>query len=256
MLFSKEQLDFTRDGKRISGELLLPDGSRPFPLVILSHALGATRETMRHYAEAFAGNGIASYIFDFIGGGSFIGSDGKTTEMSVLTEACDLNVILDGLRSRDDMDKDRIFLCGGSQGGFVSTYIACKRPEDIAGLIPLYPAYIIHDDCRMRHPDPEDIPETEEILGVNLGRIYTKDALSFDIFDMMKDYKGKVLIIHGDRDLIEPLSYSEKAVKLFPDARLEVIKGADHGFIGEQEEQAVSMAADFIKGIIQADRGI
>ena len=46
------------------------------------------------------------------------------------------------------------------------------------------------------------------------------------------------------------MSYSERAVKEFSDARLEVIKGAEHGFFGEQEETAINMAADFIKDII------
>lgn len=247
MSCSTVQLDFTRDGLNISGELVLPEDKGAFPLVILAHGLGATRESLRHYADAFAQNGIAVYLFDFIGGGSMVRSSGKTTEMSVLTEVADLEVILDGLRERPDVDKDRIFLCGESQGGLVITYVACKRPEDIAGIIPLYPAYVISDDCRQRHPDPDDLPESEEIMGIRLGAVYNKDAFSFDIYDMMKDYKGKVLIIHGSSDLIEPLSCSERAVELFDDAKLEVIKGADHGFIGEQEETAIKLAVGFLK---------
>ncbi len=250
MSYSSKQLDLTRDGKKISGELILPDGDRPLSLVVFCHGLGATRETMRPYAEAFAENGIASYLFDFIGGGSLIRSDGKTTEMSLLTEAEDLNVILDAMLSLSEVDKEKIFLCGESQGGLVATYAACERPGDIRGLIPLYPAYIIHDDCRMRHPDLDDLPETEEILGVRLGALYNRDAASFDIYDMMGDYTGKVLIIHGTDDHIEPLSYSERAVKLFPDARLEPIKGADHGFFGEQAETAIGLAVDFVKELI------
>lgn len=250
MSYSSLQLDFTRDGMNISGELLLPGDTGSFPLVILAHGLGVTRESLRHYADAFAENGIAVYLFDFIGGGSMIRSDGKTTEMSVLTEAADLEVILDGLKERPDIDKNRIFLCGESQGGLVITYVACKRPDDIAGLIPLYPAYIISDDCRLRHPDPDNLPESEEIMGIRLGAVYNKDAFSFDIYDMMKDYKGKVLIIHGSSDLIEPLSCSERAVKLFGDAKLEVIRGADHGFVGEQEETAIRLAVSFLKELI------
>lgn len=250
MSYSTEQLNFTRDGLNISGEIFIPDGVKSAPLVILCHGFGATRQAVRHFAEVFADNGIASYIFDFIGGSSMVLSDGKTTEMSVLTEAADLEAVLDGLRSRGDIDNEKIFFCGQSQGGFVSTYVACKRPSDILGLIPLYPAYIIRDDCIQRNPDPDNMDESQEIMGVHIGRIYSEDAMSFDIYDMLKDYTGKVLIIHGTEDPIEPLSYSERAVKLFPDARLEVFKGAGYGFYGEDEERAINTAMEFIKGLI------
>ncbi len=245
--YSITKLDFSRDGMKISGELYTPGQEGPYPLVILSHGFGATREAVRPYAAAFAENGIASYIFEFLGGGSLIQSEGKTTEMSVLTEASDLDVILNGLAGNPDIDSEKIFLCGQSQGGFVSTYTACKRPKDVAGLIALFPAYVIHDDCRQRNPDPDAMPESEEIMGMRIGRIYTKDALSFDIYDIMKEYTGKVLIIHGSEDRIEPLSYSERAVKEFSDAELVVLKGAGYIFYGEEEEKAIKLSVDFVR---------
>ena len=71
--------------------------------------------------------------------------------------------------------------------------------------------------------------------------------MSFDIYDVMKAYPGDVLIIHGTRDNIAPISYSERAVTVFPSAELVRIDGAGHGFYGNDETRAAQMAVDFVK---------
>ena len=179
--YSMEEVGFERDGLHIYGELFLPEGDEPLPLVVISHGFGGNSRDVRAYAEMFAENGIAACAFDFIGGGRGSRSDGKITEMSVLTEAADLNAVIDGLTARDDIDASELYLLGGSQGGFVATYVAGTRPDDIKALIALYPAYVIHDDAWSRTPDPDNIPETMNLMGTTIGRIYNADAMSFDI---------------------------------------------------------------------------
>ena len=79
--YEVKELNFYRDEKKIAGRLYLPD--LPFnPLVIICHGFGGNSVHSRIYAENFAKKGIATYIFDFIGGGEDIESDGKMTEMS------------------------------------------------------------------------------------------------------------------------------------------------------------------------------
>ena len=119
--FKVEEQSFQRNGMKIYGKLFLPDSASPVPLVILSHGFGGNHSGVKGYATAFAEHGIAAYIFDFIGGGNHIKSDGKMTEMSVLTEAEDLTVILDNLKADSRFKPEQIFLFGESQGGFVST---------------------------------------------------------------------------------------------------------------------------------------
>ena len=57
-----------------------------------------------------------------------------------------------------------------------------------------------------------------------IGRVYGEDAVSFDIYDVMTAYKGDVLILHGDKDMIVPLSYSERAVEVLENAKLIVME--------------------------------
>ena len=248
--FKIEEQNFQRNGMKISGELFIPERTSPMPLVILSYGFGGNRGGVKGYAESFAEQGIAAYIFEFIGGGNHIKSDGKMTEMSVLTEAEDLTIIFDNLKTDARFKPEQIFLFGESQGGFVSTYVAAMRPAEVAGLVLLYPAFVIHDDARRRTPDPANIPATMNLLGITVGRIYNRDALSFDIYKMMPQYSGKTLIIHGSADSIVPLSYSERAIKTFPDAKLIKLDGANHGFYGNTMRQAAQTAVQFVQRIL------
>ena len=252
--FKVEEQNFQRNGMKISGELFIPDRASPVPLVILSHGFGGNRGGVKGYAESFAEHGIAAYIFEFIGGGNHIKSDGKMTEMSVLTEAEDLTVIFDNLKADARFKPEQIFLFGESQGGFVSTYVAAMRPADVAGLILLYPAFVLHDYVRRLTPDQERIPDTMKLLGKTVGRIYNKNVLSFDIYTLMPRYSGKTLIIHGSDDSLVPLSYSERAVKTFPDAKLITLDGAKHVFYGDMMQKAAEDAVEFVQSIIGENR--
>ena len=245
--YKMQELEFLRDGKKIYGRIYLPEGDGPFPAAIMGHGFGANLSMMEGYAKSFAENGIAAYVFDFIGGGHDIKSDGKMTEMSVLTEAADMNTVLDGILALDIIDKNNIFAMGGSQGGFVATYIAGTRPEDIKGLIALYPAYVLQDDARKRTGNGTEFFDTFSVMGNTISRLYDEDALSFDIYDIMKNYKGNALLIHGTADQIVPYSYSERAVDTLPSARLITIEGAGHGFGGKDDEYATRCAIDFVK---------
>ena len=248
--FTVQERSFQRNGMKIYGELFIPDRASPVPLVILAHGFGGNRGGVKSYAKVFAEHGIAAYIFDFIGGGEHIKSDGKMTDMSVLTEAEDLAVILDNLKTDTRFKAEQIFLFGESQGGFVSTYVAALRPDDVAGLVLLYPAFVLHDYVRRRTPDPERIPDTMKLLGKTVGRIYNKDVLSFDIYTLMPQYSGKTLIIHGSADSLVPLSYSERAIKTFPDAKLITLDGAGHVFHGNAMRKAAEDAVKFVRNAV------
>jgi len=244
--YTVEETSFLREGKHIFAKLLFPQGEAPFPLVILAHGFNGNCNKVEPYAEAFAENGIAACVFDFIGGGEGSRSDGSILDMSVLTEAADLNAVIDSLKQREEFDPERVFLLGRSQGGFVAAYVAEERPQDICAMVLLFPGFVISDDMKALAPDPEEIPETVELMGATIGRIYLKDAMSVDIYEKMGNYPGDVLIFHGTADSIVPLSYSERAAAAFPSAELVTIEGADHGFTGDDNLYVTKRAVDFV----------
>ena len=115
---------------RIYGIAYVPDTDGKHPLVIFSHELGNDHTSGERYAERLAEAGYAAYVFDFCGG--TVGgnqSDGSNQEMSILTEAADLEAVLAASKSWDFVDPDRIVLLGGSMGGLVTTVVGSTHQD-------------------------------------------------------------------------------------------------------------------------------
>ena len=227
------------------GILQLPGTEAPYPLIILSHGFGGSHAGNQDYADYFTSHGFATFNFDFCGGGFGSKSDGTMLEMSVLTEAEDLNAIIDHFKTGDRFDC--IFLWGASQGGFVSSYVAARKPEDVAAMVLEFPAFVLQDDAKGRANADGSFPDTESVMGITIGHRYGEDAVSFDIYDVIGNYKGDVLILHGDRDGIVPLRYSERAVDVYENAELVVMEGQNHGFIGKARTEAMERETAFFR---------
>lgn len=229
----------------VYGILKMPAARTPVPLVILSHGFGGNHTGSLDYADRFVSGGFAAFSLDFCGGGFGSRSDGTMPDMSVLTEAEDLNAVIDYFM--DDPRFSSFCLWGESQGGFVSSYVAAERPEDIAALVIEYPAYVLQDDAKRRQLPDGSFPERSTLLGMAIGRVYSEDVVSFDIYEQMSAYDGPVLILHGDSDWLVPISYSERAVKVFPNAELIVMPGQGHGFRGSSRREAMETELIFLQ---------
>lgn len=235
-------------GASIYARVYLPvEGSGPFPTVIMSHGIGGTYENCDPYAKQFAAGGVAAVAFDFCGGGLGSKSDGKMVNMSTLTEWRDLSCVTDAVKQMGFVDTDRLFLLGESMGGFVSAYTAAQRPEDYRAIVLFYPAFVLQDDAWAKFPGgPQDAPEVEVIYGMETGRQSYVDNMSFDIYEVIGNYHGDVLIVHGDADPVVPLRYSERALDVYQSAKLVVIPGASHGYRGADIEKAGTISLDFV----------
>ena len=244
--FGEERTEMYLSGSLgdLFGVLRIPEGEGPFPLVILSHGFGGSHAGSEDWAKRFAELGMASFALDFCGGGFGSRSDGTMKEMSVLTEAQDLNAVIDAFLG--DARFSSISLWGQSQGGFVSSYVAAQRPQDVCCLVMEYPAFVLQDDAWARALPDGSFPETSRALGVEIGRIYSVDATSFDIYELMGRYTGPVLLLHGDRDSIVPLRYAERAEGCYENCQLVVLQGQNHGFMGKAKADAIEQEAEFL----------
>lgn len=242
------ELTFERDGMQIYGNLYLPksDGTQ-YPTAIIGHGFGSSYSYMAPYAAILAENGIASYVFDFCGGSPGSKNDGTPLQMSVLTEREDMEAVLEGLQAYRFVDRENIFLMGESQGGLVAALLAASRPEDVRGLALLYPALVIPDNAREWYMDESHIPETAQVFGTPVGRVYFTDIFQMDVYDKIGNFNKNVLIVHGNDDSIVPISYSERAVEVYPSAELIVMDGAGHGFYGADRGNAVMDIVEFLQ---------
>ena len=247
--YRTQELYAERDGKRLYGVVYIPEGvEEKMPAVIFSHGYAGNYQVGVSYAEALAEKGYVTYCFDFSGGSPGSRSDGSTLEMSVFTEQADLEAVIHMMQEQEFVDAEQIFLAGTSQGGAVSAITAAENREEIQGLILFYPAFMIPERMREMFPTKADIPDTYHYLWMDVGRMYAESVLDYDIFDAVSSYDRDVLILHGDADSIVPLSYSEKALSVYPSARLEVFPGAGHGFYGEDEAQAIRYMEEYLAG--------
>lgn len=242
-----QELSCENAGKHIYGVMYLPDGKTgKLPTVIFSHGYGGTNASGASYARALAEHGYACYCFDFCGGSRASRSDGKTTEMSIFTEQSDLESVITAIRQLDYVDKDNLFLLGESQGGMVSAMAAASCRDEIKGLMLIYPALCIADDACRRFASLDEVPAAVSMMGMTIGRAYYERLFDFDTFSVIAPYSKDVLIVHGDRDSIVPISYSEHAAQVYPSAKLEIISGAGHGFNGDALERSINLILDYL----------
>lgn len=235
--------------KMIYGKIFLPKSNKKkkFPTVIYSHGFGGSYEYGVDYAKALAKKGYAVYCFDFCGGSPDSRSSGSALDMSIFTEKKDLEAVIKSLKKKKYVDKKNIFLFGTSQGGAVSAITAAEHQKEIRGLILFYPAFVLVDNAKAEFKSVDEIPDKYYLMWMEVGKTYFKDLLDYDIYEDIKAYKKKVLIVHGDADDIVPLSYSRKAVKAYSSADLKVIKGAGHGFDGAEHDKAVGYILSYLK---------
>ena len=230
-------------GKTIRGVVFLPEECNgSYPTVIFAHGFGSNYRELMHHGDGFCEAGIISVFFDFCGGGMASCSDGTMEEMTVLTEASDLEAVMEEVLTWENVDPGRLTLQGESMGGFAAAYVAGHHPKKVHSLVLWYPAFVVPDDSAKRFSAGEDT-----CFGMKLSPDFNKVAMEIDIYREIAPYRGPVLILHGDQDPVVPLSYSERALQVYEDASLVVIPGAGHGFDGEDSRMARERSAEWIK---------
>ena len=257
--YTTQEIWVQNGDKRIYGVAYVPasEAGKKVPLVIFSHELGNDHTSGERYAERLAEAGYSAYVFDFCGG--TVGgnqSDGSNNEMSILTEASDLEAVLASAKTWDFVDPDKIVLLGGSMGGLVTTVVGSTHQDEIAGMILMYPALSAKDDSGAEQYQSEDeVPEDVSLFGgwIHVGKNYITDLWKVDFNRLLSSYQGHMLLLHGDKDSTVPLSYSEEASKIIPDCEFYVIKDGGHEFFGQPFEDAMSYILPYLEGQLSGE---
>ncbi len=249
-----ENITISHHNRTVDAAYYKPDGEGSFPLVIFSHGYNGHKADFLVSAEYFAKSGIGAVCFTFCGGSTRELSGFPTTEMTLFTEREDLLAVLDEAKQWPWVDSSQIYLFGASQGGMVSALAAEERGSEIQGLILLYPAFCIADDWNERFQKPEDIPDTEVLWDMTLGRRFFESIRDFRIREQIGKFGGQVLLMHGTEDEVVGLEYAKWASEKYPNARLELFRGEPHGFSEDGNRRMEAMALYFIHECM-ADRG-
>jgi pimeloyl-ACP methyl ester carboxylesterase len=125
---TRRDIAFDSHGDACAGWLFLPDGVERPPVVILGHGLGATREMrLDAFAERFAQAGIAAVAFTYRHFGDSTGQPRQL--LSIKRQLADWDAAIAHVKTRRDVDRNRIAVWGSSFGGGHAIIVASRHPE-------------------------------------------------------------------------------------------------------------------------------
>ena len=145
-----------------------------------------------------------------------------------LSEAADLNAVIDSMSELPKVDTDSIYLWGHSFGGLTSTYVGCTRSDGIKAIIGAEPT----------------LPVGESL------KLATKPSATLRIYSLMKGFDKPMLIFMGTHDGFgeEPDAFKD-ALAASDKVTLKIVDGADHFFDGESETEMVKLACMYMDDI-------
>lgn len=242
-----KELIIPNGDRNIYGILYEPAGETEHPAIIMSHGYNGSHADWVDEGQYYSEHGYVVYAYDFCGGS--VNSRSSSVQMTITSEQEDLLAVFAQIRKMDQVDESNIVLFGGSQGGFVSSLAVARLRDEVRALAMYYPALCIPNDWRKKYPNPGHAPETFDFWGLELSRKFIEDVHPIDVYGKIGDFKGGVLILHGDQDDIVPYSCSEKAAEIYENAELVRMEGEGHGFSPEGSRKAMKIVLDFLERI-------
>ena len=113
---SIEQISFPADGVQLCGEVHVPEGAGPWPVVVMSHGYGAVKDQyLPRYAARFAAAGLLAVLYDHRGFGHSDGAPRQDVDPWV--QVRDFGHAISYARSRPDVDGSRLGVWGTSFSG-------------------------------------------------------------------------------------------------------------------------------------------
>lgn len=246
-----------KDGKNLWGKAFIPNNAEgKMPMVIMAHGYNGTHLEPQAFAETLAMTGVASFVFDFCGGGNHSRSEGETTEMTVFTEKDNVEEITRQVKAWDFVDPERVALLGCSQGGLVAALTAAANPDEYKSLILVYPALGIPNTApAMLKRFEADDNKPQDLMGMKLGRQYYEAINGLNVMDTIGAYKGDVFIVYGDKDFMVASSIDD-AKNAYEKATVLEIPGGNHGFSNyAHHEKASAGIAEFVGRTLSKPRG-
>jgi len=240
------------DGLKIAGQLYLPGGQAPYPVVAICHGIPARipDPAERGYpllAERICREGLAVFIFNFRGTGT---SGGNFDMRGWLA---DLEAVIDFLWNLPEVDRSHLALLGFSGGAAVSVCVAaqdkrvssvatCACPArfdlltgDIGSFIERFRSIGIIRDKDFPHSIAEWLEGFRRVSPID----YVADIAP-----------RPLLLVHGDKDEVVDVSQAYMLYQKAGEPReLAIIDGAGHRL--RLDERAMALVINWLKAQCQ-----
>lgn len=214
-------------------------GDKDLPTILLCHGLCSSGDCFlfRSLNGGALLKKFSTVTFDF----PLFMPDGHFRYGNYYEDAEDIKEILGEVQAT--FGKQCAALLGHSRGASVALLFAAKYQHP--GLVIAIAGRFEMSGSLQKHPQaqiqaalsdpafsfPWQCRRRDELLSIQVSGADLQKILSVEQeYEHLRNYKGKVLLVHGDSDEIVPPSNGRQFLLAIPDCRLEVIKGADHFF--------------------------
>ncbi len=247
------------DGLAIHAKLEMPEGEpERCPLVIVQHGLTGNmdRPNIVAVAEAIRECGMATLRTELYGHGESGGTFERHTIFKWIDEMLD---VIDYAKELDFVTD--LYLCGHSQGGFLTMVMAAARPDDLKAIILLAPGANIPQWSRDGHFlhmtfDPKHVPE-RVYLGDPFGGTsapegerpssaymcgdYFRLAQRLNTDEIIDAYPGPVLLVQGTDDALVPYEDTIAVAERYANSRLVILEDDTHSFDRHRDQELAAV---------------
>jgi uncharacterized protein len=259
-VLNEEKVSFLSEGFTLSGVLYQVADSVP-RAIIICHGAFEHKGNWLQYAEALAAEGFTTLTFDFIGHGE---SAGLRSTVNVRTWAYNIHDAMEFLGNRGFSHFALIGWGSGASAAIVAavheTRVFCTTvlspivllmppmAERTAFLLATFFSKVkqkIHLSpltlSRLREYQALSVAKDQKVNNDYLSDPYTLaslkkvpvaealDSVWIDITGAAKKIRTPILIIHGDKDTINPLEQSKQLIKIVQgNGVLQIIEGSGH----------------------------
>lgn len=241
-----EDITIENDGRAVPTTVVVPDGEGPFPVVVMNHGHGGGRQENGGFgkvADALAKEGILTIRMDFPGSGD---STEPFTEGYLSNMISDSNASLDYVLENYPADPDRLGIFGYSMGGRIALTIAGSvdnpyravallAPSGNPGeelMVPFLGGQAEYDRLYAEASGDKGYAEflTQWGQTQQLSKTWFDELLVSKPLDAIGNFKGDMLIVYGDKDVVVPAEVNQSVVAAYPAAKVVVVPEADHGY--------------------------
>ena len=256
--------------RAVPATVVVPDGEGPFPAVVMNHGHGGGRQEgggFTRLAKALADAGILTIRMDFPGNGD---SKESFTEGYLSNMISDSNASLAYLLANFPADPDRLGILGYSMGGRIALTIGetAGNPYKAMGLLApsagpgkdlalfLAGSEAEYDRLYAEASTDKGYADYTTQYGQQqkLSKQWFDELLVSKPLETISAYKGAMLVVHGDKDVVIKPAENEAVIAAYPTASIVLVPEADHGygFYSDQPEVSALVESSFAKFFSEA----